>query len=289
MLSMTGFGKARARGGDGWLVAEVSSVNRKQLEILVNLPRGWSEFENEVRQEVLPVVTRGRVQVTVFVLAAATGSAPRVDYAAARAWRQALERLRRDLHLEGRATLSELLALPGVIQHDQQAPASDLIPALKTVTKRALADWQRMRAREGGELARDIARRVAAMNRARARIAKLAPAVIEAYRRNLRARLEKSGFRLAADDENLRRELFHFADRSDISEELTRLASHLGEFARLLRGGGQHGRKLEFLLQEIQREVHTTGSKAGGLEISREVVEMKTEIEKVREQLQNLE
>ncbi len=289
MFSMTGFGKARVRAGQGWLVAEISSVNRKQLEVLVSLPRECSELENEVRETVMPAATRGRVQVAIYYMPPAGTGSGRINHRLAEAYATELSLLRRRLKLGGEVTLSDVLRAPGVLGDAPLPPRGELVPALRKVTRAAVADWQRMRRAEGRHLQADLRRRLARMRAATARIARRAPAVVEAYRKALERRMLE--FVPGADTaaESFRREVFHFADRCDISEELTRLKSHFAQFAAFLRGGEGNGRRLEFLLQEIHREVNTTGSKANDVSIAREVVELKSEIEKVREQVQNLE
>jgi len=152
-----------------------------------------------------------------------------------------------------------------------------------------LKDWLRMREKEGAHLKADLLARISLLQKARARVLKRAPLVLKQYRETLQKKLQKNGFQVSPDNENFRKDLFMFADRCDISEELTRLESHYNQFVQTLKKGGAAGRKLEFLLQEIQREVNTLGSKGNDLAISHEVVEMKTEIEKVREQVQNIE
>lgn len=289
MLSMTGFGKARVRAGQGWLVAEISSVNRKQLEVVVSLPRECGELENEVRETVMPAATRGRVQVAIYYMPPAGTGSGHINHRVAEAYAKELGVLRRRLRLVGEVALADVLRAPGVFGEAPLPPRGELVPALRDVARRAVVDWQRMRRAEGRHLEADLRRRLAKMRAACGRIERRAPRVVEGYRRALEKRMRE--FVPAADvsAESFRREVFHFADRCDISEEITRLRSHFGQFAAFLRGGEGNGRRLEFLLQEIHREANTIGSKANDVAIAHEVVDLKSEIEKVREQVQNLE
>ncbi|MCC6353634.1 MAG: YicC family protein [Verrucomicrobiae bacterium] len=289
MLSMTGFGKARVRAGQGWLVAEVSSVNRKQLEVVVSLPRECSELENEVREAVMPAATRGRVQVAIYYMPPAGTGSGRINHRLAEAYARELGLLRGRLRLAGEVTLSDVLRAPGVVGEAPLPPREELGPALRDVARRAVADWQRMRRAEGRHLQADLRRRLARMRAAATRIARRAPAVVEGYRRALERRMLEFVPDADTKAETFRREVFHFADRCDITEELTRLQSHFVQFASFLRNGEGNGRRLEFLLQEIHREANTVGSKANDVAVAHEVVELKSEIEKVREQVQNLE
>jgi len=286
---MTGFGKARVRAGQGWLVAEISSVNRKQLELVVSLPRECGELENEVREAIMPAATRGRVQVAVYYMPPSGSGTGRINIALAETYAKELAATVRKLNLSGGVTLADVLRAPGVIGEPPPPPRAVLVPALRAVARRAVTDWQRMRRAEGRHLEIDLRRRLARMRAAVTRITRRAPSVVASYRRSLEKRMREFVSAADATSESFRREIFHFADRCDISEEITRLRSHFGQFASFLDGGKGNGRRLEFLLQEIHREANTIGSKANDVAIAHEVVELKSEIEKVREQVQNIE
>ncbi len=286
---MTGFGKARAKADAGWIVAEISSVNRKQLEISVNLQRDWAELENEVREIIIPSVTRGRVQVSIYLMADTRKHANRINMALAKEYKQAFENLRDGLKLSGAIELRDILNAPGVIAPPDTTAVENILPAIKKATSLALKEWQKMRAAEGLALKKDLSSRLKNMRRLKEIITKKAPKVLDSYNKSLRQKLERSGFPYDPADENFRREILLFADRSDVTEELTRLDSHFAQFDKALTDGSGVGRKLEFLLQEILREVNTTGSKANDADIAHAVVELKMEIEKAREQTQNIE
>jgi uncharacterized protein (TIGR00255 family) len=209
----------------------------------------------------------------------------------AKAYARELNRLAAQLKLPGPVTLDQLARAPGVLQTDQElAVEEDLWPAVEKALKQALSQMVRMREREGAHLAQDLTRRIMTMRKAAGRIQGHAPTVAERYRQQLIQRIKSAGLEApAADDERLLKEVVYFADRSDISEELTRLQSHFQQFEDCRKSQEPVGRMLDFLAQEMNREINTIGSKANDSLISREVVTLKAELEKFREQAQNVE
>jgi uncharacterized protein (TIGR00255 family) len=209
----------------------------------------------------------------------------------AKAYARELEKLSKQLHLPGPVTLDHLARAPGVFQTDEQiAEEEDFWPAVRKALTQAVAGMVAMRQREGGHLADDLAKRIAIMRKATARIQKHAPGVAARYRDQLIARIKSAGLEApGVEDDRLLKEVVYFADRSDISEELTRLQSHFKQFDDCLASKEPVGRMLDFLAQEMNREINTIGSKANDSLISREVVTLKAELEKFREQAQNVE
>jgi uncharacterized protein (TIGR00255 family) len=293
MKSMTGYGRGE-RVQDGFkITVELSSVNRKQGEIAVNLPRELEVLEAQIRDLINRSISRGRLTARVS-LHAPTGklfARMHLNAPLAKAYALELGRLAKQLRLPGPVTLDHLVRAPGVFQTDQDiAEAEDFWPALKTALKTALAALVKMREREGAHLARDLMAHVEVMRRSATKIQKEAPAVQQRYREQLVARIKGAGLEApAADDERLLKEVVFFADRSDISEELARLQSHFQQFNDGLNAKEPVGRMLDFLAQEMNREVNTIGSKANDSLISREVVTLKAELERFREQAQNVE
>lgn len=289
---MTGFGRGEAKGeGVSW-IAECSSVNRKALEVVVNLPRNLVELESAVRTRVGAAVSRGRISVSIQRDAAATaGSVLRVDESLAEQYLRALERLaERFGFADERPRLSDLPRFPGVFQIEQaEVEAGTAWPLIEQALDGALAGLIAMRTAEGASLGTDIAGRLQTLDGLLAAIRVLAPSVAGQYRRNLRQRLEEAGMPLPLDDERLVREIALFADRCDVSEEITRAGSHLKQFRACLESSEPMGRSMDFLSQELFREFNTLGSKASLAEIAHLVVTAKTEIEKIREQVQNVE
>jgi uncharacterized protein (TIGR00255 family) len=209
----------------------------------------------------------------------------------ARAYARELNRLAKQLKMPGPASLDHLVRAPGVFQTDEQiAEGENFWPAVKRALNQALAAMVKMREREGAHLRVDLIKRVATMRKAAAGIQKHAPKVAERYRDQLLDRIKTAGIETpGVEDERLLKEVVYFADRADISEELTRLQSHFQQFQDCLRSKEPVGRMLDFLAQEMNREINTIGSKANDSLISREVVTLKTELEKFREQAQNVE
>jgi uncharacterized protein (TIGR00255 family) len=290
---MTGYGRGTAAFEGRQIAVELSAVNRKQAEISLTLPRELLELEPRVRDEINAHISRGRLIVVVGLHAKGGGKDARhgaIHLAAAKAYRDELETLRKSLKLAGEITLDQVLRGPGVLDTgDVEIETEAAWPALRKALKSALEQFVQMRKREGEALAADLRKRILAMQRNVKTISVLAPKVMEHHRGSLLERAAKAGLEIGDSDERLLKEIVFFADRSDISEELTRLRSHLDQFFEQMGKDEAVGRTLDFLLQEMFRETNTIGSKANFLAISQVVVGMKTELEKVREQVQNIE
>jgi len=291
MKSMTGFGRGESRQADGttWVV-ECSSVNRKQLEVSVNLPRDLHDLEMQVRNQVAQVCSRGRVNVHIRSDAADAVKLPHVDEAVALRYVESLRELAGKLSISAEISLSEVLRLPGVLSGEsaEADPTTALEPIQEALTV-ALNQLCLMRGVEGGHLREEMESRLKTIEALAAQIAEKAPLVPEHQRTVLRQRLEQAGLPLPLDDERLLKEIALFADRTDISEELSRAASHLKQFRAYLASDEPVGRSLDFLVQEFFREFNTMGSKCNNAEIAHAVVSAKTELEKIREQVQNVE
>jgi uncharacterized protein (TIGR00255 family) len=293
MKSMTGYGRGE-RSQDGFkIVVELNSVNRKQAEISLNLPREMEILEAQIRDIVNHAVARGRVTVRVTMHAGGGKDSARMhlNVALAKAYARELNKLATQLKLPGGVTLDHLVRAPGVLQTDEQiAGEEDFWPAVEGALKQGLGALLKMREREGAHLAKDLSARITLMRKSVAEVKRQAPAVAERYRDQLRARIKNAGLEMpAADDDRLLKEIVYFADRSDISEETTRLESHFQQYDDCLKSKEPVGRTLDFLAQEMNREINTIGSKANDSLISREVVTLKAELEKFREQAQNVE
>jgi uncharacterized protein (TIGR00255 family) len=290
---MTGYGRGDC-SQDGFKISvELSSVNRKQTEISVNLPREMELLEAQIRDRINRCIARGRLTVRVTLHSGVSRSSARMhlNIPLAKAYARELSLLARQLKLPGPVTLDQVSRAPGVLQTDQElAVEEDFWPAVDKALNKALSQLLKMREREGAHLAQDLTARMAAMRQATARIQKKAPTVAERYRRQLIKRIKSADLQAPAlDDERLLKEVVYFADRSDISEELTRLQSHFQQFDDCRKSKEPVGRMLDFLAQEINRETNTIGSKANDSVISREVVTLKAELERFREQAQNVE
>ena len=290
---MTGYGRGECARDGFKVTVELSSVNRKQAEVSVTLPRELELLETQIRDAVNRQVARGRVNARVSLHAAEGKLSARkhIHHALAKDYAAEFARLGKLLKIAGEVTLDQVLRAPGVFQTDEQlAESEDLWPAVEKALTPALAALVKMREREGAHLAKDLTARIGVMRAAVAKIQKQAPTTAENYRQNLLERIKSAGIEnLAPDDERLLKEIVLFADRSDISEELTRLQSHFQQFADCSQAKEPVGRTLDFLAQEMNREINTIGSKANDAIISREVVTLKAELEKFREQAMNVE
>lgn len=293
LMSMTGRGAGAAVGRLGRVEVELSSVNRKQLDVDVGLPRFLSAYESRVLETVQSRLSRGRVtgEIRVTWAEAAQAAGAMVDLGLARATVGAVRAAAQKLDLPDDLKASDLLSLPGLVtfahgERDLEA----LWPTVRQALEAALAKLRAMRKKEGAALGRDLRARLAALRKETAAIAARAPGVAETYRANLLKRIGDAlpGTDLAGD-ERLLKEVALFADKADVAEELVRLDSHLAQADGLLKAGGVVGRALDFLVQEMGREINTVGSKANDGEIARRVVACKAELERFREQVQNVE
>lgn len=291
MRSMTGYGRADCAFNGLKLSVEANSVNRKQSDVTVTLPRELAALEPRLRDVVYGMIARGRLSVTVTVAgASASNGALALDAPLAKRYLAAMRELQSALKVGGEITIETVLRAPGVLRPPEEHLDPDSAwPHLEIALRDALEDLIKMREKEGRHLARDLVKRLKVVRQTLRRIRQLHPAVAKRVRQQLHERLEKAGFDLALDDERLLKEVALFADRSEITEELTRLESHLAQFAHTLRKDGPVGRTLDFMIQEIYRELNTLGAKANDAAISQLVVICKAEMEKIREQVQNIE
>jgi uncharacterized protein (TIGR00255 family) len=288
---MTGYGRGETDHNGVKISVEVNSVNRKQSDIVVNLPRDLAELEPRVRQAINESISRGRTNVVIsYHDGSGVTRKLALDTELARSYHEAMRALQRELNAPGEITIGAILQAPGVLRVPEETlKADEAWPAVERALRGALAELIKMREREGKHLAKDLIHRLKAMRKQLKEIRALHPDVVKKYRATLLDRIQKAGLPIAGDDERLVKEVSFFADRSDISEELTRVESHLAQFAHHLRRNEPVGRTLEFITQEIFRELNTLGAKANDAAISHRVVAGKAELEKIREQIQNLE
>jgi len=293
MKSMSGHGRGNAASGGWRCVVECASVNRKGIEIAVALPKALAVLESRVREEAQRAVHRGRVNVALLVepAGAASGLESIVDRTAAKKALADLQSLRDELKLPGEITLELLLRSPGVIRAaaEETPDPETLWPTVQQALRQALERMGAMRSREGAHLVADLLKRVKLLESATKAIRQRIPAVIKNRRDGLRARLEELGSPTPVNDPALARELALAAERSDITEELTRLESHFAQCREALAASEPAGRTLDYLAQEMFREFNTLGNKAGDAAISRRVVQSKAELDRIREQTANLE
>jgi uncharacterized protein (TIGR00255 family) len=290
--SMTGFGRGEAPAAGGRVVVEARSVNHRFMEVALRLPPGYASLEPRLRKLVTGRFARGRIDLTTTVQAESGGGrAPAVDWEFATGLRARLEELKSRLGLPGDVDLALLAAQRGVFVAEEAGPEPTWEP-VAAAAGAALDALAAMRTEEGAALAADVRERLDRMLVLVEQVAARAPVVPAEYRERLAARVRAllaDAGGVGLDPGRLEQEVALLAERADVTEELTRLRSHLGQIAALLRAAEPVGRKLEFLLQEVHREVNTIGSKSTDMTITRTVLELKGELEKLREQAANVE
>ena len=288
--SMTGFGAGRGGTAGEVMEAEVRSVNHKFCEVKARLPRELGSLETDLVRQVKDRLARGGVDFTLRRTTARGALSPRVDAELAAEYARAFEEVRARLGLSGQVSLGEVLAADGVVTLEERAIDLESARAAGTAALAAALDaLVAMREREGAALARDLESRLAVVEGIAASLAELSPGSVETYRARLHERVTELSRGLATDPARLATEVALFADRTDVTEELTRLASHVAQMRGLLASGEPAGRKMDFLVQEMHREANTVGSKSQSAEAAAAVVSLKAEIERMREQVQNVE
>ncbi len=291
MKSMTGYGHGEAADEVWQITAEFTGVNRKQTDIAVNLPGRLVDLEPEVRRRIGDNISRGRVNARFTLERRGTDeSCLRVDESLARQYVEAARRVSEATGADLRIAAADLFRAPGVFRMEETAADPEVLKDLVIqAADAALAQLVVMQAEEGRHLKADLEARLQAITEEIAGVREQAPAVVAGYRKSLFTRLEGAGLALDLNDDRVLREIGLFAERSDISEELTRIASHLQQFRRYFDSHEPTGRPLDFLCQELNRELNTIGSKANDAAIAQRIVNAKTELEKIREQVQNVQ
>jgi uncharacterized protein (TIGR00255 family) len=289
--SMTGFGSGRAAFGSEEVTVELKSVNHKFCEVKPRLSRELAVHEGEVLRAVKDRLARGAVEVIARrQTTAATSAVPSVNLALAREYQRAYQELSHGLGTGESVSVEFIAAQPGVVTvEERQVQAEDAQRALGAALAQALDALVAMRAQEGQSMAQDLSARADTIERVVEEVAERAPQAVEEYRSRLSERIVELTRGVAVEPQRLVQEVALYAERTDIAEEMTRLRSHLEQFRGLLASAEPSGRKMDFLVQEMHREVNTTGSKSQNAEISNRVVLLKAEVERLREQIQNVE
>ncbi len=292
LKSMTGFGSGSASSGGLNVEVELGSVNRKQLDIRVSLPRNLSVLEPRIREVVQGKINRGNLNVSIKISSSgqAKDSHISVDKDMSKAYVRELRKVATELKLSDDLKASVLLRLPDVIRYKSAADNTDKVWALlRKALLSALSELVAMRKVEGTVLAVDLKARFAKLAVNLAKLQKIAPTVSKQYGKRLQQRLDDAGLKGEDLTAAVARELIVFVDRADITEELVRLDSHFKQVAGLMRTTKPTGRALDFLCQEMFREINTIGSKGNDTRVSKEVISFKAELESIREQVQNIE
>jgi len=290
--SMTGYGRSDVRDAAGSFTIEMRSVNNRYLDVQIRLPRSLNALEPRVKKSVQDGISRGRIDV--FISRSSGESTPftfAVDYERAEQYIRALRELKAQFSLPGEVDLSLINAIPDIIGKAEVTEDMETVwTLLSTGIGQAVASLRTMREQEGESLAADIATRLATIEELVGTIRVRTPLVVEQARKRMNEALERI-LKEQPDPARVAQEIAILAERTDVTEEITRLGSHSGQFLLLLRGTGREpvGRKLDFLIQEMGREVNTIASKALDAEIALQAVTIKAELEKIREQVQNIE
>ena len=290
MKSMTGYATAQGRAGDVQIAVEIRSVNGRSLDLKLSVPREYARAESEMRRLVADAMERGRVEVFITRGAATSSRSITLQRDVAAAYVRAWQELKREFGLSGNIDLSLMQGRPELFQ-----PRSDItdvageMEAAKQLLRRALEAHARERVREGKHLAQDMRARVRGLLAVAKRLRGRAKLVTARQRERLETRMTELLGRAGADPARLAQEAALLAERSDVTEELVRFDAHLKTLADLLADAVPIGKRIDFLLQEVHRELNTVGSKANDLESTRAVLDGKAEVEKLREQVQNVE
>lgn len=292
LRSMTGYGRGESISGDRNIIAEVKSVNNRYRDILVRLPRTLQPLEDEIRSQVASKMKRGRFEVNLQIEKKEGQSevALQLDMDLARSYYRILTTVSEELGLQKAIGPQEICQMKEVISYKPEEMDLERIrDNLKDALDTALENCDAMRLKEGSALEVELQQRLDRIRGALDVIQEKAPLVLEDWSKRVREKLQQMAQGVEVDENRLAQEMVYFADRSDITEEIVRTRSHLAQFRNSMNGDEPVGRKLEFLVQELHREINTISSKASDATISATAVEIKVELEKMREQVQNVE
>ncbi len=289
--SMTGYGRGQSDAGEGSWVAELKTVNSRYLDFHLRLPPGLAALEERIKKHLAARLTRGRVNLTVTASGAA-GATPRLvlNRPLVREYKRVLAELQQELGISQDPGIMPFLHNRDLILSQEEGPDPEALwRQLEPALSLALAEVEQMRAAEGRALAEDLGARLEVVDRLFRQAAARSPEVVAGYRERLRERIAALTADSEPDPQRLALEVAVIADKADITEEAVRAASHIEQFKAFLQNGEPVGRKLDFLLQEMNREANTMGSKTPDAAAGQIIVELKAELERIREQVQNIE
>ena len=291
LLSMTGYGSAKGSVEGQEITVELKSVNNRYLDCSVRLPRNFLFAEDTVKQAVSAGVSRGKVDVFVSAQASQdSGTVVSVNEELARGYRDAVARIAETLGLESGLNAFSLARFPDVLTVERRELNKDkAAAALSEITAKAVEEFNAMREREGERLRRDMLGKLETIEGLVSVVEERSPQTVKEYRERLEARLRDILADRSLDEQRVITEAAIFADRTAVDEETVRLRSHIAQFRTMLEEGSPIGRKMDFLVQEFNRESNTIGSKCSDASLAKVVVDLQSEIEKIREQLQNVE
>ena len=291
IMSMTGYGGAKGEVNAIAVSAELKSVNNRYLDVSVRLPKSCMFAEEAVRAAVQNHISRGKVDVFITV---DTSRAEEVTIAVneplAEAYVRAVRQVAQKYELKDDLTALSLLRFPEVISTEKSDTDRDAVTeAIGQMLEKALAEYDTMRSREGAKLCQDLLSKLGDLEKKVSFVEKRSPETVKEYREKLLARMQDVLGEAGVEEARILQEAAIYADKVAVDEETVRLRSHVAQFRQMLEGGSPVGRKLDFLVQEMNREINTTGSKCADKEIAETVIAMKAELEKIREQIQNIE
>jgi uncharacterized protein (TIGR00255 family) len=287
---MTGFGQGEAGDEQHSVFVEIRTVNHRFLDYSFKLPRALNARERDVKERIKEKLNRGRIYVTVSVESEAAARNVMLNEPVLERYLEQLRQFAAAHDLEGDVDINTLAHLPdAVVTNDEEADVQTLWPLVDKALDEAIEQCRQMRATEGEALEKDLGIRMKRMGKTVAEVEKLAPAVARRQADAFRKRVEQLVSDATVDEDRLTTEISLMADRLDVSEEITRLKSHIAQFNETMAAGGEVSKKLTYLLQEMHREASTIGAKASDSEMVQHVVALKEETEKLREQVQNLE
>ena len=290
LISMTGFGQGEATSAASTVTVEVRSVNHRFLDLAFKLPRAIQNREGDIKDIVRAKLARGRVSITINVESPTSGRSITINEQVLETYLTQLRAFAKKHSLDEKLSIDTLMQLPEVVTARELEPGEDEVwPLVEKSLNLALDSCTRMRVEEGKALEKDLVQRMQLIDRTVAAIEKLSPEVAKKQVETLRKRVAQLAGDVPVSEDRIAAEIVMLADKTDITEEITRLRSHEAQFNKAIKDGGEVSKKLTYILQEMHREASTIGAKASGSEVIQHVVVLKEETEKLREQVQNLE
>lgn len=288
--SMTGYGKATLTKELRTYQIEIKSVNHRYLDISIKMPRVLSYLEEKIKKEIAKKIKRGKIDVYItFENASAEGKEIKINTEIAKVYIQELRKLAKEENLQDNIEVTEISKFPDVLSIQNAEEDETIKQEVIEVTKMATENLVQMRKTEGNKMAEDLLSRIESINKKIQEISGLSTGLIEEYVVKLEGRIKEILKNQEVDETRLAQEVVIYADKCSIEEEVTRLKSHILQFKEFLNSEEAIGKKLDFMVQEMNRETNTIGSKANNLEITNGVIDIKTELENIREQIQNIE
>ena len=288
--SMTGFGRGKYENEGRTYTVEIKSVNHKYTDINVRLPKFLNSMEDQIRKRIRNVISRGKIDVFVnFENYSNKGTSIKINKELAKDYLFQLKELAEETNIDFSVNIIDISKLPEVLKMEEDSDEDLIGNELMIAVDSALENFIKMREIEGKKLIEDIEKRIYVIQGKVNEITQYSSTLVEEYIEKLKLRVNELLAPGIVDENRLMQEIVIFSDKSSIEEELTRLKSHISQFLDLIKQSSPIGKKIDFLIQEINREVNTIGSKANCLEITNRVIEIKTEVENIREQIQNIE